>query len=55
LLLLQGKLLCSEVGVQLIVFLAAIKENLKRKIHGRDKKYFCPMKTKDQFEKDSRT
>jgi len=54
LLLLQGKLLCSEVGVQLIVFLAAIKENLKTKIYGRDKKYFCSMKTKGQFETGSR-
>jgi len=54
LLLLQGNLLCSEVGVQLIVFLAAIKENLKTKIYGRDKQYFCSMKTKGQFEKGSR-
>jgi len=46
--------LCSEEGVQLIVFLAAIKENLKTKIYGRDKQYFCSMKTKGQFEKGSR-
>jgi hypothetical protein len=33
----------------LIVFVAAIRESLKKQFYGRDKKYFCSMKTKDSL------
>jgi hypothetical protein len=39
----------AEDAVQLIVFLAAIREILKKEIYGRDKQRFCWMKTKGKF------
>jgi hypothetical protein len=41
-----AKVLRSGVGVQLIVFFAAISRILKKGIYGRDKHRFYPMKTK---------
>ena len=42
-----AKVLRTEGHVQLNVFLAAIREILKREIYERDKKCFCAMKAKD--------
>jgi hypothetical protein len=48
--LLGAKVLRTEEGVQLIVFFAAIREILKREIYGGDKRHFCLVKTKGQFD-----
>jgi hypothetical protein len=39
----------AEGAVQLIVFVAAIREILKKEIYGQDKQCFCSVKTKGQF------
>jgi hypothetical protein len=36
-------------GVQLIIWFAVIRKSLKKEIYGCDKRYFCLMKTKNQF------
>jgi hypothetical protein len=40
------KILPAREGVQLIVFLCAIREILKKEIYAPDKEYFCALKTK---------
>jgi len=45
---LGAKVLRTEESVQLIVFLAAIREILKREIYEGNKQNFCAVKTKGQ-------
>jgi hypothetical protein len=40
------KILPAGESVQLIVFLCAIREILKKEIYAADKGYFCALKTK---------
>jgi len=39
------KVLCSQRGVQLIVFFSAISETLKKEIYGGNKLHFYVLKT----------
>jgi hypothetical protein len=45
----HGKIWAARRGVQLIVFVATIREILRKEIYARDKQRFCVMKIKGKL------